>query len=48
MNTINLDMLQNHSGVYRFVRKFNNIYGDESPMAPKEIEVISFRVILKQ
>ena len=48
MNTVNLNMFQNHSGVYRFVRKFNKIYGDESPMAPKEIEVISFRVILKQ
>ena len=41
-------MFQNHSGVYRFVRKFNNIHGDESPVSPKEIEVISFRVILKQ
>ena len=29
-------------GVYRFLRKFNKIYGDEGPMAPKEIEVISF------
>ena len=41
-------MFQNHSGVDRFVRKFNNIYGGESPMAPDEIEVISFRVMLKQ
>ena len=48
MSTINLNMFQNHSGVYRFVRKFNKIDRDESPMAPKEIEVISFRVILKQ
>ena len=48
MNTVNLNMFQNHSGVYRFVRKFNKIYGDERPIAPKEIEAISFRVILKQ
>ena len=48
MNTVNLNMFQNHSGVYRFVRKLNNINGGETPMAPEEIEVISFRVILKQ
>ena len=48
MNTVNLNIFQNDSGVYRFVRKFNKIYEDESPIAPKEIEVISFRVILKQ
>ena len=48
MNTVNLNMFQNHGRVYRFVRKINKIYGDESLMAPKEIEVISFRVILKQ
>ena len=40
-------MFHNHSEVYSFVRKFNKIYGDESPMGPKEIEVVSFRVILK-
>ena len=48
MNTVKLNMFQNHSGVYRFVKKFNKIYGDESPVAPKEIEVISFRLILEQ
>ena len=48
MNTVNLNIFQNHSGVYRFVKRFDKIYGDESPMAPNEIEVISFRVILKQ
>ena len=48
MNTVNLNAFQNHSGVYKFVRKFNKTYGDEGPKAPKEIEVISFRVILKQ
>ena len=33
--------------IYMFVRKFNKTYGDESPIDPKEIEVLSFRVILK-
>ena len=47
-NTINLNMFHNRSGVYSFVRKFHKIYGDESSMGPKEIEVVSFRVILKQ
>ena len=41
-------MFHNHSGVSRFVGKFNKIYGDESPMGPKKIEVVSFRAILKQ
>ena len=41
-------MFQNHRRVYMFMRKFNKVYGDESTMGPKEIEVISFRVTLKQ
>ena len=28
MNTLNLKMFHNHSGIYRFVRKFHKIYGE--------------------
>ena len=41
-------MFHNHSGVYRFVGKFNKIYEDKGLMGPKKTEVVSFRAILKQ
>ena len=34
------EYLSQPSGVYSFVRKFKKINGDESPMGPKEIEVV--------
>ena len=43
MNTVNLKMFHNHSGIYRFVRKFDKTY--EGPIGPIEILAVVIKTI---